>query len=78
MKTAISIPEDVFVSADLLAKRLHMSRSELYAHAVQQYVAECRHSGVKEKLDEVYASENAPIDSAVLTAQAISISGEEW
>ena len=62
MKTAVSIPDDVFVSADRLAKRLHMSRSELYARAVQQYVVEYRHVGVKEKLDQIYASENAPID----------------
>lgn len=78
MKTAISIPDDVFVSADCLAKRLNMSRSELYALAVKQYIAECRHAGVKEKLDQVYASENASVDSAVLDAQAVSIPNEEW
>ena len=78
MKTAISIPEDVFVSADRLAKRLHMSRSELYARAVQQYVAESLHTGVKEKLDQIYASENASIDSTVLIAQDASIPSEEW
>ena len=78
MKTAISIPDDVFVSADRLAKRLHMSRSELYARAVQQYVVEYRHAGVKEKLDQIYAAENASIDSAVLLAQAASIPNEEW
>lgn len=78
MKTAISIPEEIFVSADHLAKRLNMSRSELYTRAIQQYISECRHSGVKEKLDQVYASENASIDPAVLNAQAISIPMEEW
>ncbi len=78
MKTAISIPDDVFLSADRLAKRLNMSRSELYARAVQQYVAECRHAGVKEKLDQIYASENASVDLAVLNAQAASIPDEEW
>ena len=78
MKTAISIPDDVFVSADRLAKRLHMSRSELYARAVQQYVVEYRHAGVKEKLDQIYAAENISIDSAVLLAQAASIPSEEW
>ena len=65
-------------SADRLAKRLHMSRSELYARAVQQYVAESLHTGVKEKLDQIYASENTSIDSAVLFAQAASIPSEEW
>lgn len=78
MKTAISIPDDVFVSADRLAKRLQMSRSELYACAVKEYIAEFHHAGVKEKLDQIYASEKAPIDSAVLVAQAISIFREEW
>ena len=78
MKTAISIPEEIFVSADHLAERLNMSRSELYTRAIQQYLAECRHTGVKEKLDQVYASENASVDPAVLNAQAISIPMEEW
>ncbi|MEA1948534.1 MAG: hypothetical protein U9N83_14655 [Thermodesulfobacteriota bacterium] len=55
-----------------------MSRSELYTRAIQQYIAESRHVGVKEKLDQVYASENASVDPAVLNAQAISIPMEEW
>ena len=78
MKTAISIPDDIFASADRLAKRLQMSRSELYMRAVQRYVAECRHTGVKEKLDEVYGFEATSVDPAVLNAQAASIPTEEW
>ena len=78
MKTAISIPDDIFISADHLAKRLNMSRSELYRRAIQQYIAEHRHTDVKEKLDQVYASENASVEPAVLNAQAISIPMEEW
>ena len=78
MKTAISIPNDIFITADRLAKRLSMSRSELYTNAVQKYITECRHIGVKEKLDQVYASEKASIDTALLNAQAASIPGEEW
>lgn len=38
MKTAISIPDDVFEKAEKIAKRLKMSRSELYAKAVEAYV----------------------------------------
>ena len=78
MKTAISIPNDIFVSAEQLAKRLNMSRSELYTRAIKQYIADCRHTGVKEKLDQVYASDTASIDPAILDAQAISIPEEEW
>src|ERR1041384_6218880 len=43
MKTAISIPDSIFHDADALAKRLGISRSELYARAVADLVA--RHNG---------------------------------
>ena len=78
MKTAISIPDDVFSRADRLAKRLHMSRSELYTHAVEEYVGEHRHSRVREKLDEVYSTESSSVDLALLNAQAASLPEEDW
>jgi len=78
MKTAISIPDSIFTQADRLAKRLHISRSELYTHAVEEYVGEHRHSRVKEKLDEVYSTESCSVDPALLNAQAASVSREDW
>jgi metal-responsive CopG/Arc/MetJ family transcriptional regulator len=78
MKTAISIPDNVFMQADHLAKRLHMSRSELYTHAVEEYVGEHRHARVREKLDEVYSTESSAVDPALLNAQATSLLEEEW
>ena len=38
MKTAISIPDPVFEAADQLAARIGMSRSELYATAVAEFM----------------------------------------
>jgi metal-responsive CopG/Arc/MetJ family transcriptional regulator len=38
MKTAVSIPDDVFQSAEQLARRLGMSRSELYVQALKSYL----------------------------------------
>jgi len=38
MKTAISLPDDVFEEAERLASRLKVSRSELYAQALQDFV----------------------------------------
>jgi hypothetical protein len=38
MKTAVSIPDPVFEKAEAAAKRLKMSRSELYAKAVDAWV----------------------------------------
>jgi metal-responsive CopG/Arc/MetJ family transcriptional regulator len=36
MKTAISIPDDVFAAAERLARRLKKSRSELYSRALRE------------------------------------------
>ena len=53
MKTAISIPDDLFEDAERLARALNKSRSRLYGDAVREYVA--RHSAdhVTGALDEV-------------------------
>lgn len=64
--------------ADRLAKRLHMSRSELYTRAVEEYVGEHRHSRVREKLDEIYSAKPAAIDPAILNAQTASLPEEDW
>ena len=51
MKTAISIPDDIFAEADQLARRLNRSRSELYSRAVREYVARHSPDRVTESLD---------------------------
>ena len=39
MKTAVSIPDDIFDKAERLAKRSRRSRSELFTAALREYVA---------------------------------------
>jgi metal-responsive CopG/Arc/MetJ family transcriptional regulator len=53
MKTAISIPDDLFDDAERLAREQRKSRSRLYGDAVREYVA--RHSGesVTDALDRL-------------------------
>jgi predicted transcriptional regulator len=55
MKTAVSIPDDVFQQAERLAQQWHTSRSQLYARALAEFVA--RHDD-----DEITAAMNAVID----------------
>jgi metal-responsive CopG/Arc/MetJ family transcriptional regulator len=45
MKTAVSIPDEVFEGAERLARRTKKSRSRLFSDALREYVA--RHSGDK-------------------------------
>ena len=39
MKTAVSIPDDVFEEAERLAADLETSRSQLYSRALREFVA---------------------------------------
>lgn len=78
MKTAISIPDEVFVAADELARRLGISRSELYATAVAEFIAEHRASGVRERLDAVYEAVDSELDESVARLQSSSLPQEDW
>jgi predicted transcriptional regulator len=78
MKTAISIPDEVFESADALAEEMGVSRSRLYATAVAEFVAKHRARDVTAKLNEVYADESGRIQGPLRTAQARSVRSSGW
>ena len=78
MKTAVSIPDPVFRAADLLARRLHMSRSRLYSVALERFVQEHDDAAITAKLNEVYANEPSTLDPVLQSIQARSISQDEW
>ena len=78
MKTAISIPDSIFQAADEAARRLAMSRSELYTKAVEDYLATHCPDNVMEKLDEVYAEVPSGLDPAVAEMQSRSLDEASW
>lgn len=78
LKTAVSIPDPVFHQADQAAKRLGLSRSELYARAVSRFLHDQRNEGVTEALDRIYEHESADVDSALAAMQAASLSHDDW
>ena len=80
MKTAISIPDGIFEAAEILAARSGMSRSELYATAVAEYMARHRAAGVRERLDAVYEIEGeaARLASVMAVVQSESVADEDW
>jgi metal-responsive CopG/Arc/MetJ family transcriptional regulator len=78
MKTAISIPDEVFVAAEGLAERLGVSRSQLYSSAVAQFIAAHRSNGVTARLNAVYETEAADLDPAMMDLQNLSVPTEEW
>ncbi len=80
MKTAVSIPEELFESAKGLARRLGMTRSELYTKALRDYLREYRGEGITERLDEVYGAEEKEggLDPVVVRLQGRSLPEDEW
>jgi antitoxin MazE6 len=78
MKTAISVPDDIFESADGLAERLGVSRSELYATAVAEYLAKHRDEDVTARLNSVYAEEGGALDASIKATQARALNESEW
>jgi metal-responsive CopG/Arc/MetJ family transcriptional regulator len=78
MKTAISLPDDLFESADALAKRLGVSRSELYATAVAEFLAKHQQAKVTERLDQVYGQQPSRLPQPLRRAQGRSLRATEW
>jgi metal-responsive CopG/Arc/MetJ family transcriptional regulator len=78
MKTAISIPDPLFVQAEQVAKRLRISRSKLYATAIAEFVNAHSSRGVTERLNEVYTKEKSKLDPVLDAIQLRSLPREDW
>lgn len=80
MKAAVSIPDRVFESAEKLAARLGVTRSELYARALAALVERHREDVVTAQLNEIYgpAGERSSLDPAVVRLQSGSLPREKW
>ena len=78
MKTAVSIPDPIFESAEQLAHRLGMSRSELYSKAITSYIQEHRNDSVTEALNKIYSEESSELDPVIQEIQFLSIPEERW
>lgn len=79
MKTAISIPDPVFNSAEELAARLGISRSELYCRALRELLDRHDGSAITAQLDAVYGDQDADTgpDPALAAMQWHSIGKEQ-
>jgi len=80
MKTAISIPDNIFKNADVLAHELGISRSELYSKAIEKFIKEREDDIVTVKLNEIYNYENNPLDDELNKMQfnSLKLDNNEW
>ena len=78
MKVAVSIPDELFGSAETLGKKLGVSRSRLYATALAEFMAKHRGRKTTDRLNAVYASEESHLDPRVRRVQARSLGHSSW
>jgi len=78
MKTAISIPDNLFRAADQYAKSHGFSRSQLFAKAVAQYLEQHPSNHITKQLDAVYGSDSSELNETISAMQFSSIEKEEW
>jgi metal-responsive CopG/Arc/MetJ family transcriptional regulator len=77
MKTAVSIPTPLFQKAERRRQKLGVTRSELYATALEHLLSEEPDDEVTRALERVYAAERSSLDRRLATAQRRA-TAERW
>lgn len=80
MKTAVSIPDDVFKQAERYAKKLGVSRSELYARAVRLLLEAESEKEIRASYDRAFGPDAGDDDGAKFGQQAArdALAAVEW
>lgn len=78
MKTAVSLPDELFRMAEAAARRLQVSRSELYAKAISEFLKSQQGSSITDRLNDVYLRHTAKVDCGLHSAQLKSIGKDDW
>jgi hypothetical protein len=82
MKTAISVPDEVFSAVDAKAASLGISRSEFYATAARRYLAALEESALEAALnaaiEDIGHNGTDPGDQQWITSHAPRVLGEPW
>lgn len=78
MKTAISIPDEIFEDAERLADQLRTSRSRLYSQALREFVARHSPDTITESMNRVVAEVGAEPDDFRRAAARRVLAKVEW
>ena len=78
MKVAVSIPDPVFDEAELLARKLKTSRSEIYARALAAFVADHAPDRVTDAMNDVVDAVGGSPDEFADAAARRVLERVEW
>ncbi|MBI4715073.1 MAG: ribbon-helix-helix protein, CopG family [Nitrospirae bacterium] len=65
MKTAISIPDDLYEMVEELSEKLHLSRSRIFSEAVRDYLAKRRNEEILRQINVVYSEAETEEDKTI-------------
>lgn len=78
MKTAVSIPDEVFEEAERLARRMKRSRSEVYSRALAEYVARHASDRVTEAMNQALGEIDERADGFSRAASRRVLERDDW
>jgi metal-responsive CopG/Arc/MetJ family transcriptional regulator len=78
MKTAVSVPDDLFRKAESAARQLRVSRSHLYTTAIAEFLERRQDRMVTDRLNEVYSRQSSKVDPALQRAQMKALDKDAW
>jgi len=78
VKTAISIPDELFEEGERLAREQGVTRSRFYSTAIAEYVVHHRRDDVLERLNSVYAAEPGKLDPLLSEIADASLPDDSW
>jgi metal-responsive CopG/Arc/MetJ family transcriptional regulator len=79
MKTAVSVPDDLFAQVDRLARKSRRSRSEVYSAALREYLARHEPDEVTAALDRVVSDVGVSAETKFVdAAMRRTLAASDW
>jgi metal-responsive CopG/Arc/MetJ family transcriptional regulator len=78
VKTAVSLPDDLFRQAEAAAKKLRMSRSKLYATAISEFLDRRHSESITERLNKFYSKHESKLDPGLQRADLETLAKDRW
>ena len=78
MKTAISVPNEVFQLSEKLAKKLKVSRSAIFAMGVKKLAEEHDEDEIIAQINRVCEKVDTSVDPVLFQMAMLSLPKDEW
>jgi antitoxin MazE6 len=78
VKIAISLPDTLYRRAEVAARNLKVSRSRLYATALEEFLEQHGNGSVTKRLNTIYGAKPARLDPLLGRMQFVSLPKEDW